>query len=261
MPLISPHAMIDSSAKLADDVVVGPFAVIGPNVTIGAGSKVAAHAVIHCNTRIGERTTIDSFASIGGDPQDLTYQGEETWLEIGNDNKIREYASINRGSSKGGLTKIGDRNFILAYSHIAHDCQLGNEIVCINNASLAGHVVIENCAILGAFTAVHQFCRVGSYSFLSRATEISKDIPPYMLVKGIPGFPCGLNLVGLKRRGFTAEQISYIKKAYKIMYRSSLKLREIQEELQVLATDSEVIQFILDFMGRSERGIARRTHD
>ena len=262
--VIHSTAIIDPSAQISENVTIGPYAVIGPNVEIGEGCQIDSHAVIAKNTKMGCDNTIASFASIGGDPQDLSYHGEQTWLIIGDHNIFRESCTINRGSahhSGDHTTHIGHHNCFLAYAHVAHDSVIGNHILFTNNASVAGHVRIHDYAILGAFTAVHQFCQVGSYSFLSRATEISKDVPPYMLVKGMPGFPCGLNLVGLKRRGFTLQEITEMKEAYRIMYRRSLKMVEIVEQLKVLAEKSPVIQLILDFIAQSNRGIARKSYE
>lgn len=260
--VVDKTARIHPSAQIADHVKIGPWSVIGPNVQIGSGTKIGSHVVIDSNTKIGNNNNIYPYASIGGDPQDLSYQAEETWLHIGDDNVIREFATINRGSSGGsGVTRIGNKNCFLAYTHVAHDCQISNEILFVNNASIAGHVIVDDYAILGAFTAVHQFCRVGAYSFLSRATEISKDIPPYMLVRGIPGWPCGLNVVGLKRRGFGDETLRVLKKAYQIMYRRGLKLQEVRNQLAELAKQTPEIELILELMDSSERGIARQCRE
>lgn len=256
---IDDRAMIDPTARIASDVEVGPWSRIGPNVEIGSGSIIGTHVVIERDTKIGEHNHIHSFACLGGDPQDLSYQGEQTWLEIGNHNVIREYVTVNRGSARGrGVTTIGDHNNILAYAHIAHDCHIGNAILFVNHATLAGHVSVDDHAILGAFTAVHQFCRVGAYTFLSRATEISKDIPPFMLVKGIPGYPCGLNLVGLKRHGFSNETLRVLKEAFKILFLRTLKFEEVMKQLAALAKNTPEVQQIIDFIHASERGVVRR---
>lgn len=257
---VDTRASIHPSAVIGENVSIGPWCVIGPNVEIGRNTQIRSHVVIENNTKIGENNIIYSYAALGGDPQDLNYHGEDTYLEIGDGNIIREFVTINRGSSLGkGITRIGNKNFFLAYSHVAHDCELKNEILMVNNATLAGHVTVDDYVILGAFTAVHQFCRVGAYSFLSRATEISKDVPPYMLVKGLPGFPCGLNSVGLKRRGFSEETLRGLKTAFQIMYRRNLKFSEVIKELEALAQSCPEVQLILDLIAQSERGIARRT--
>lgn len=259
---IDSRTSIHPSAKIGNNVSIGPWTVIGPNVEVGDNTKIQSHVVIDRDTKIGKDNVIHSYAAIGGDPQDLSYRGEETYLEVGDGNIIREFVTINRGSTAGkGITRIGNKNFFLAYSHVAHDCELKNEILMVNNATLAGHVTIDDYVILGAFTAVHQFCRVGAYSFLSRATEISKDVPPYMLVRGLPGFPCGLNTVGLKRRGFSDETIRHLKKAYQIMYRRGLKFDDVKKELAELAKVCPEVQLIVDLIQASDRGIARRTAD
>ncbi len=257
---IDARASVDPTAVIGKDVTIGPWTVIGPNVEIAEGSKIYSHVVIDRNTKIGRYNTIYPYASIGCDPQDLAYKGEDTFLDIGDHNIFREFVTINRGSTGGhGTTKIGDKNCFLAYSHVAHDCMIANEVLMVNNATIAGHVTIDDYVILGAFTAVHQFCRVGAYSFLSRATEISKDVPPYMLVKGLPGFPCGLNSVGLKRRGFSNETMRGLKQAYQILYRRGLKFEEVINELEALVKTCPEAQLILDLIHSSERGIARRT--
>lgn len=260
--LIDARAMVDPSAKIGKNVAVGPWTVIGPEVEIGDDTTIAAHVVIERNVRMGRRNQIHPFACIGGDPQDLNYRGEETWLDMGDDNVVREYVTLNRGSAGGaGVTRIGNKNTFLTSSHVAHDCQIANEVLFTNHATVAGHVTIENYAIMGAFTAVHQFTRIGAYSFLSRATEVGKDIPPFMLVANIPGYPCGLNLVGLRRRGFSNDTLRVLKNAYKIMYRSGLRLDAAVEELKKLADTSPEVQQILDFIKHSERGIARRSYE
>jgi UDP-N-acetylglucosamine acyltransferase len=261
-PGIDPRACIDPSAVIGQDVQIGPWTYIGPNVTIGDKTVIRSHVVIERDTHIGCRNMISSYAAIGGDPQDASYAGQKTELVIGDDNVFREFVTVNRGSqTDGAKTVIGNRCFLLAYSHVAHDCQLGNDILMVNNATIAGHVVIDDYVILGAFTAVHQFCHVGAYSFLARATEISKDIPPYMLVKGLPGYPCGLNLVGLKRRGFSDEAIRSLKQAYKLMYRQGLAFEEIIQKLTVLSEKCSEVGLILEFIQSSQRGIARRAYE
>ena len=257
---IDSRASIDPTAIIGKNVEIGPWSMIGPNTQIGDGTVIYPHVVIDRNTKIGCGNTIYPYVSVGCDPQDLGYKGEDTYLEIGDHNIIREFVTINRGSTGGhGITKIGNKNCFLAYSHVAHDCVIGNEVLMVNNATIAGHVTIDDYVILGAFTAVHQFCRVGAYSFLSRATEISKDVPPYMLVKGLPAFPCGLNTVGLKRRGFSDETMRGLKKAYQALYRRGLKFDDVLKELEVLSETYPEIQLILELIHSSERGIARRT--
>jgi len=251
--------IIDPSAKIATDVKIGPWSYIGPNVEIGSGTEIGSHVVIAKNTKLGKNNKIYSHVSLGSDPQDLGYQGEETYLEIGDENVFREFVTISRGSARNkGITTIGDKSCFLAYSHVAHDCKVGNSVLFINNATLAGHVTVDDYATLGAFTGVHQFCRIGSYSFLSRGAEITRDILPYMLVTGGSGTPHSLNTVGLRRAGFTVDAIRALKNVYHIIYRRRLKLKEVRVQLEGMVEDVPEIQLILDMMDTTERGIARQ---
>jgi UDP-N-acetylglucosamine acyltransferase len=258
------NAMIDSTArihptaKIADNVTIGPWAYVGEHVEIGKGTKIDAHAVVLRHTVMGKNNHIHSHAVVGGDPQDLSYRGEPVWLKMGDDNIVREFVTINRGSTKSGTTHIGNKNCFLSYSHVAHDCHIGNEILFVNNASVAGHVTVDDYAIIGAYAAVHQFTRIGSYSFLVHAAQVSHDIPPYMLVKGTPGVPIALNLVALRRRGFSTESISGLKKAYRLMYRQGLSLKELEDALIELSRQTPEIQLIIDLMKTSKRGIVRK---
>ena len=200
-----------------------------------------------------------SHAVIGGDPQDLSYKGEETWLEMGDNNIVREFVTINRGSTKESrVTKIGNNNYFLSYSHVAHDACIGNYVQLVNNASIAGHVTIDDYAILGAGSAVHQFTRIGAYSFLVHGAQATHDIPPYMLVKGMPAMPIALNVVALKRRGFSQEAMSGIKKAFRIMYRKNLPLKTVEESLEQLAKEVAEVGLILDLVKNAKRGILRK---
>lgn len=256
--MIHESAIIDPTAKIADGVSIGPYSVIGADVTIGSGTWIGSHVVIKGETRIGQHNKIYPFASIGEDPQDLDYQGDATQLVIGDHNLIREFCTINRGSSGGdGITRVGDHNFLMNYVHIAHDCVVGNNTIFANNAGIAGHVAVEDFVVLGAFSGVHQFCRIGAYSFLGRATKIVKDIPPYMMVAGNPGVPCGLNTVGLKRHGFDNSTLRQLREAYKVLYRRGLKLSDAQIQLQDMATDSSEVKRLLMAIEQSTRGIAR----
>ena len=256
--MIDPHAVVDPSARLAAGVTVGPLTVIGPQVEIGAGTWIGPHAVIQGPTRIGCDNRIFQFASIGGIPQDKKYDGESTWLEIGNRNTFFEFVTINRGTPQDkGRTVIGSDNWIMAYVHIAHDCLLGDNLILANNTTLAGHVLIEDWAILGGFTKVHQFCRVGAHSFTGMNVDIARDIPPYVMVSGAPAEPRGINSEGLQRRAFTAEQIRNIKHAYRILYRSDLRLEEALEKLRVLAANQPEIVCMVEFLETSERSITR----
>jgi len=256
--MIHPTAIVEPGAKLAPDVRVGPFAVIGAQVQIGAGSSVAAHAVIEGRTRIGRNNRIYSFAAIGGPPQDKKYAGEDTSLEIGDGNTIREYVTINRGTAQdAGATRIGNDNWIMAYVHIAHDCQIGSHTIFANATQLAGHVHIGDWAILGGVTLVHQFVHIGAHSFAAVGTILVQDVPPYVMVAGHDAKPHGINSEGLRRRGFSPETISTLKRAYRALYRSGLGLEEARGALEALAEDCPEVRPILDFLARSARGIVR----
>ena len=255
---VDPRAAIDPSARLASDVSVGPFSVIGPGVEVGAGTWIGPHVVINGPTRIGRDNRIFQFASIGEIPQDKKFHGEDTRLEIGDRNTIREYATINRGTLQGGgVTRVGDDNWFMAYIHVAHDCQVGNGAILANGASLAGHVLIEDYAILGGFTLVHQFCRVGRHAFCGMGSAISKDVPPFMMVSGSPARTYGLNSEGLKRHGFSAEELRVLRQAYKVLYRSGLTLENAQARLDQMAAASPAVSMLADFLRDSERSIMR----
>lgn len=256
--MIDSRAIIDSSAKLADDVVVGPWTYIGPGVEIGSGTRIESHVVIKGPTKMGKNNKIFQFASIGEDPQDKKYGGEPTLLEIGDNNVFRECCTINRGTVQGGgVTRIGSDNLIMAYVHVAHDCIIGNEVILANNASLSGHVVIHDYAILSGFSGVHQFCHIGSYSFLAGYTPVGKDVLPYVLVSGHEATVCGLNSEGLKRRGFSPETINHLKRAYKIIYRSGLTVPQALEQLKELLAECPEVQLFIDALNQSSRGIVR----
>jgi UDP-N-acetylglucosamine acyltransferase len=233
--------------------------VIGPGVVIDAGTELRSHVTVHGPTRIQGGNRIFQFCSIGDDPQDKKYEGGgESRLEIGTGNVVREYCSINRGTpGGGGVTRIGNDNWIMAYVHIAHDCQVGNNTVLANNATLAGHVTVEDNAILGGFTGVHQFCRVGAYSFAAIASVIVKDVPPYVLVSGNTARPNGLNREGLRRHGFSAEDVEALRRAYRILYREGLLLQEAVQRLQAMAAQSPHVDRLARFIAESARGIAR----
>ena len=255
---IDSRAVVDPSAKLADDVVVGPFTVIGPDVEIDSGSWIGPHVVINGPTRIGRDNRIFQFASIGEKPQDKKYHGEASLLEIGDRNTIREFSTINRGTEDGGgITRLGNDNWLMAYIHIAHDCLLGNNITMANGASLAGHVNVDDFAILGGFTLVHQFCAIGQNAFCGMGSAISKDIPPYVMISGNPAQPYGLNTEGLKRRGFDSEVIRTLKDAYKIIYRSGLTIDDAITRLRQLAEESSEVEALITFLQQSSRGILR----
>jgi len=256
--LIHPSAIIDDEAELAGDVRVGPYAVIDAGVRIGAGSEVGAHCVIKGRTTIGENNHFYSFASIGDDPQDKKYAGEATSLEIGSGNTIREYCTINRGTTQDeGVTRVGDNNWLMAYTHVAHDCRVGNDIIMANASMLAGHVHIDDFAMLSGFSAVHQFCRIGAHSFIGAYGGVGKDVPPYIVAFGQPPEPRGINSEGLRRRDFSMDQIRNLKEAYRILYRSDLRLAEAKVQLEELAVDQPELAIMIEFLDKSERGIFR----
>lgn len=256
--MIHPTAIIDETAKLGAGVSVGPYCVIGRDVEIGEGTWIGPHVVINGPTRIGRDNRIFQFNSIGDIPQDKKYEGEVSSLEIGDRNTIREYCTFNRGTRHGGgITRLGNDNWIMAYVHIAHDCQVGSDIVMANNATLAGHVSIGDHAILGGFTLVHQFCAVGAHSFSAMGTAIGKDVPPYVLVAGQPASTRGLNNEGLKRHGFDAATFEALRKAYRIVYRSGLKADEAVEQLDRFGGQLPPIQAMSQFIRASTRGIVR----
>jgi UDP-N-acetylglucosamine acyltransferase len=256
--VIHATAIVSPEAEVAAGVTIGPYSVIGAGVRIGRGSVIAPHVVIKGPTSIGEGNRIFQFASIGDDPQDKKYAGEATRLEIGNGNTIREYCTINRGTAQdAGVTRVGDDNWLMSYTHIAHDCQLGSHIIMSNNATLAGHVHVEDHVILSGFAAVHQFCRIGAHSFVGGLAGITRDVLPFMMVAGQPPEPRGVNQEGLKRRGFTPEQIRNIKEAYRILYRTGLRLADAREQLAELAAAQPEIRVIVEFLDKSERSILR----
>jgi len=256
--LIDARAIVAPTARLHDGVDVGPFTVIGDDVEIGPGTRIESHVVIKGPTCIGRDNHIFQFASIGDDPQDKKYQGERTWLRIGDRNTIRECATINRGTVQDqGVTSIGDDNWIMAYAHIAHDCVVGNRTIFANNASIAGHVHVGDYAILGGFTAVHQFCRIGESALTSMFTYVTKDIPAFVTVSGRPAEPRGINAEGLKRREFDAEQQRAIREAYRIVYRQGLTLEEAEEALKgECERDERVLQFVSS-LRTGTRGLVR----
>ena len=257
--MIDSTARIHPTAKIAPNVTIGPWVCIGEHVEIGEGSIIDAHAVVKQHTMMGKNNHIHSHAVVGGDPQDLNYRGETVWLKMGDANIVREFVTINRGTPNGvGTTTIGNKNCFLSYSHVAHDAHIGNEVLFVNNASIAGHVTVDDFAIVGAYAAVHQFTRIGAYSFLVHAAQVANDIPPFMLVKGTPGVPIALNLVALRRRGFSVDTISGLKKAYRLMYRQGLSMQKIEEALAELVQETPQVQLIIDLMKTSKRGIVRK---
>lgn len=256
--MIHPQAIIDPGARLGKNVQVGPFSVIGADVEIGDDTWIGPHAVINGPARIGRQNKIYQFTSLGEAPQDLKYAGEPTRLEVGDRNVIREYVTFSRGTVTGaGVTRVGSDNLFMAYVHVAHDCQVGDHTVFANCATLGGHVTVGDHAILGGFTGIHQFCRVGAHCMTGVATVTFKDIPPFLLVYGNTAKPYGLNLRGLKRRGFSEGSIETLKHAYKILYRSGLRLEEALAQLRGLAPQCPEVGALVSFIAASERGIIR----
>jgi UDP-N-acetylglucosamine acyltransferase len=256
--VIHPTAIIDDSAKLAEDVSVGPYSIIGADVEIGPGCDIASHVVIKGPTKIGKNNRIFQFASIGEEPQDKKYNGEPTLLEIGDNNLIRESVTINRGTAQGGnITRIGHNNWIMAYVHIAHDCLIGNDNIFANNASLAGHVVIDDFVILGGFTLVSQFNHIGSHAFSAMGSVISRNVPPFVLVSGHMAEPVGVNTEGLKRRSFTERQIRNIRQAYKFVYRSGLRMEDARKNLSLIEQEAGELDMFIQFLDTQKGGIIR----
>ncbi len=258
MKLIDPTAIIDPNAEIAQDVKIGPYSVIGAEVIIESGTIIAPHVVIKGPVKIGKDNRIYQFCSIAEDPQDKKYANEITRLEIGNRNTIREFSTLHRGTQKDqALTKIGDDNLLMAYTHVAHDCILGNEVIMANGASLAGHVHVGNHAILGGFTLVHQFTQIGEFSFSAMGSAVTQDIPPFVMVGGRPTRPHGINSVGLERQGVNPEIVRKIRKAYKLLYKSNLRLDDAIEEIEDLAGESTEISTMVSFLRNVTRGILR----
>jgi len=256
--LIDQNAVVDQSAMLADNVKVGPYSVIDADVSIGANTVIGPHVVIKGPTRIGANNRIFQFSSIGEDPQDKKYAQERTELDIGDHNIIREYCTINRGTIQDQkLTRIGSHNLFMAYTHIAHDCKIGSHVVMSNGASLAGHVRLGDYVVLGGFSLVHQFSHIGEYCFAAMGSAISQDIPPYVMVAGNPTKPHSINIVGLERHGFSPDIINEIRRAYKIIYKSGLKLGDAIAVLSEMSRETPEIQCMVDFLRQSNRGIIR----
>lgn len=256
--MISEHAIIHPRAKIAEGVSVGPGTVIGAEVEIGEGTRIGPHVVIQGPTVIGKHNKIFQFSSIGDEPQDMTYKGEPTRLEVGDHNVIREYCMISRGTAKGGgLTRVGNHNFLMAYSHIGHDCMVGNHIIMVNYSALSGHVTLQDYAIIGAYAAIHQFCQVGSYAFIARATYVNKDVLPYVMIAGHTTSACGINTVGLRRRGFSSDAIDNLRRAYKIIFRKGLTVQQAIAELEILQENCPEVIPLIESLNQSTRGIVR----
>lgn len=256
--MINDRAIIHPSAKVAEGVTIGPGSIIGAEVEIGEGTWIGPHVVIQGPTTIGKNNKIFQFASVGDEPQDITYKGEPTRLEIGDDNVIREHCMISRGTVKGGgLTRIGNGNYLMAYSHIGHDCIVGNQIIMVNYAALSGHVIVKDFATIGAYAAIHQFCHVGAYAFIARATYVTKDVLPYMMIAGHDTSACGINTVGLKRRGFSSQAIEHLRRAYKTIFRKGLTVQQAVSELEVMQADCPEVIPMIDALNQATRGIVR----
>jgi len=252
---VDPRAIVHPTAKLADGVTIGPFAIIGEEVTIGAGTSIAAHAVMERWTVIGARCRIGTGAVLGGAPQHLKYDGSPSYLHIGDDNDIRELAVIQRSMKPGGSTRLGSYNFIMAQAHIAHDCVLGNYTTLSSLTGLAGHVEVEDGAVIGGVTGVHQFVRIGAYSMVGGSSRLLQDVPPFLLVAGNPATVHGLNTVGLRRAGFSSEARRELKIAYRILYRSGLNVSQALATIQCQLTPSAPVVHLIRFIEHSQRGI------
>jgi len=256
--MIGNEPVIDPSAKIGKDVTIGPWTVIGPEVEIGDGCDIASHVVIKSHTRVGKNNRIFQFASVGEDPSDKKYHGEVSWLEMGDNNIVREGATLHRGTeSGGGITRIGSDNLFMPYTHVAHDCILGNHIIFSNNAAVSGHVIVEDWAILSGYAGVYQFLRIGAHSFVGGLTHINMDVPAYVVVKGTPAEPKGINITGLERRGFSKDSIRAIRQAYKIIYRQGLKIDKALKQLEPLVKEHAELQLLIDSIKASHKGIIR----
>lgn len=255
---IHPTAIIDPKAEIDSSVEIGAYSIIEAGVRIDSGTTVASHVILQGPTTIGKNNKIFQYASLGAAPQDKKYAGEPTMLEIGDNNTIREFCTFNRGTAQDkGVTKIGDDNWVMAYVHIAHDCQIGNHTILANNSSLAGHVDMHDYAILGGFTLIHQFCKVGAHVITAVGSVIFKDIPPYVTAAGYDAKPHGINSEGLKRRGFSPEALTQIKRAYKVLYRNGLSLEEAKQEILTMQASCPELKILSEFLGITTRGIIR----
>lgn len=258
MPRAHPTALVDAAANIAPDVEIGAYSIVGPEVTIGAGTVVGPHAIITGRTTIGERNRIFQFTSVGEIPQDRKYGGEATALHIGDDNVIREFVTIHAGTAQDrGVTTLGNANWLLAYVHIAHDCNVGSHTTFSNNAQLAGHVTIEDWATMGGFTGVHQFCRVGAHAMIAAGAIVLQDVPPYVTASGYPAKPHGTNNEGLRRLGFVPAEVSAVRRAYKTLYREGLSLEAAKATLAEAARNAPVLVRLVDFLATEGRGIIR----
>jgi UDP-N-acetylglucosamine acyltransferase len=258
VPKLHPTALIDAGAQLADDVEVGAYSIVGGDVRIGAGTRIGPHAVVTGRTTIGARNRIFQFASVGEIPQDRKYGGEPTTTTLGDGNVVREFVSIHAGTAQDrGTTTIGDGNLFLAYTHVAHDCVVGNHATFSNNAQIAGHVTIGDFVVLGAYAGVHQFCRVGAHAMLAAGAIVLQDVPPFVTAAGYPARPAGTNNEGLRRRGFSASDIATVRRAYRTLYRAGLSLEDARDALAKAALDAPLLAPLVAFLSESGRGIVR----
>ncbi len=256
--MIHPTAIIDANAKIGQDVAIGPYCVIGANVIIGDGTWIGPHCTIDPFVEIGPRCKVYQFAAIGAPPQSVKFEGEETWVKIGRETVIREFVTIHRGTGfGGGVTKIGNQCFLMAYTHVAHDCLVGNNVVMSNNATLAGHIEIGDNATVGGLVAIHQFVRIGEYAFIGGKSAVVKDIPPYVIAAGDRARLHGLNRIGLKRKGFSEQSLNVLKKAYRIIFRIGLTLNEAIERVKAELEPTPEVNRIIEFIQSSRRGITR----
>jgi UDP-N-acetylglucosamine acyltransferase len=255
---IHPTAIIEPNAEIEEETYIGPFCIIRDGVYIKKGTNLISNIIMEGNTEIGENCTVYPFAGIGLPPQDLKYKGEKTGLKIGNNNIIREYTTIHRASVGGdGTTTIGDNNFLMAYVHVAHNCKIGNSVTMANVATLAGHVLIEDYAIIGGLVAIHQFTRIGAYAMVGGFSGVNQDIPPYMISSGTPAKLFGLNTIGLKRQGFSDQTINELKKAYKILFREKRTLKDAIKKIQEELPYTDEIKYLIEFIQKNKRGICR----
>ena len=255
---IHPTAVVHPAARLGQGIAIGPYSIVGEHVEIGDGTVIGPHVVLSGHTRIGRDNRIFQFCSIGEQPQDKKYSGEPTRLEIGDRNTIREFCTFNRGTAQDvGVTRLGNDNWIMAYVHLAHDCQVGNQTIFANNAQLAGHVHVGDWAILGGFTVVHQFARIGAHSITAMGTILLQDLPPFVMAAGNPATPRSINAEGLKRRGFSSDAVMAVKRAFKILYKSGLKLDEAQDRIRAESVATPELATLADFLSTPGRGIIR----
>jgi len=258
VPTIHPTALVDAGARIADDVTIGPYSIVGPDVSLGPGTYIGPHAVITGRTSIGARNRVFQFASVGEIPQDRKYGGEPTSTVLGDDNVVREFVSIHAGTAQDrATTTIGNGNLFLAYTHVAHDCVVGNGTTFSNNAQIAGHVTIGDFVVLGAYAGVHQFCHIGAHAMLAAGAIVLQDVPPYVTAAGYPAKPAGTNNEGLRRRGYSAEDIASVRRAYRTLYRAGLSLEQARETLAREAETRPVVAPLVTFLSQSRRGIVR----